>query len=106
MGWGVKVGVGSGVSVGSGVYVGCGVGSITLSSGRSPVPGGSIVGVGVRMFADTIIGAGVLVGLGSPANMSQARTTGRTRAHAASFQNVSDTLGTMFRLLMSGYQAP
>ena len=92
MGCGVSVGVGSSVSVGSGVYVGCGVGSMTLSSGRSPAPGDSIVGVGARMFADTITGAGVLVGLGSPANMSQASAAGSTRAHMANFQNAPDAV--------------
>ena len=49
--------------VGLGVYVGCGVGSMLTSSGRSPAPGDSAVGV--RRLTDIITGAGVLVGLES-----------------------------------------
>ena len=68
-----------------------GVGSRTVSVGRSPAPGRSAAGVGVRALADTITGAGVLVGLGSPPKTPQARSAGRDRAIAASFHNVSNT---------------
>ena len=65
------------MGVGSGVYVGGGVGSKILSSGRSPAPGLSAVGVGVRMLVETSSGAGV--GVGSPPKTPQAMVTGRTR---------------------------
>ena len=69
------------MGVGSGVYVGGGVGSKILSSGRSPAPGLSAVGVGVRMLVETSSGAGV--GVGSPPKMPQATVTGRTSTHKA-----------------------
>ena len=63
------------------MYVGSGVGSMILSSGRSPVPGLSEVGLGVRMLVETSSGAGV--GVGSPPKMPQATVTGRTSIHTA-----------------------
>ena len=36
------------------------------------------------MFVETNAGAGVLVGVGSPANSPQAKTTGRTEVNTAS----------------------